>query len=57
MQSRYLPTALFMGGQEEDLPLLENKLSPGKTMIYVCRNKTCKMPVTDVGQALKQIEE
>lgn len=57
MQAQYLPTALFMGGNEENLPLLEHKLSAGKTMIYVCRNKTCKMPVTDVGQALKQIQE
>lgn len=57
LQSRYLPTAFFMGGEKENLPLLENKLMDSKTWIYVCRNKTCKMPVTEVSQALKQLKE
>jgi uncharacterized protein YyaL (SSP411 family) len=55
LQSNYLPTAIFMGGTEENLPLLENKLIPGQTTIYVCRNRTCKLPVTDPKEALKQI--
>ena len=41
----------------EDIPLLEGKLSENKTMIYVCTNKTCKMPVDEVGKALKQIRQ
>lgn len=57
MQREYLPTALFMGGKEENLPLLENKLSDNTTLIYVCRNKTCKLPVAEVPAALKQIED
>jgi hypothetical protein len=55
LQTRYLPTSLFMGGEEENLPLLENKLVEGETMIYVCRNKVCKMPVSEADQALKQL--
>jgi uncharacterized protein len=55
-QKSYLPTCFFMGGTDkEDLPLLEGKLSNTRTMIYVCTNKTCKMPVEEVGKALKQI--
>lgn len=57
IQKNYLPTSLFMGGKEENLPLLKNKLPDGKTMIYVCRNKTCKLPVTEVSEAVKQIED
>lgn len=57
LQQEYLPTSFFMGGTAENLPLLENKLSAGKTLIYVCRNKTCKLPVTEVAQALKQIKD
>jgi len=56
MQRNYLPNSLFMGGMEENLPLLENKL-PGKgTLIYVCTNKTCRLPVSDTRSALQQIK-
>jgi uncharacterized protein YyaL (SSP411 family) len=53
---RYLPNAFFYGGTEEgSLPLLKDKLKAGKTTIYVCRNKICQLPVTDVPGALKQL--
>jgi uncharacterized protein YyaL (SSP411 family) len=56
LQKSYLPTCFFMGEtDEENLPLLEDKLPDGKTLIYVCTNKTCKLPVEDVDKALKQI--
>lgn len=52
----YLPNVFFMGGaQEGKLPLLENKLVDGKTTIYVCQNKSCRLPVTEPAQALQQI--
>ena len=56
MQKHYNPLALFSGGQRENLPLLENKLVEGKTIIYVCRDRVCKLPVEDVQQALKQLK-
>ena len=41
---------------ESDLPLLQYKTEiNGKTAIYVCYNKTCKLPVTDLDVALTQI--
>ncbi len=55
MQQHYLPTAIFMGGEKENLPLLESKYVKGKTIIYVCRNKTCKLPVDDVNKAMEQL--
>lgn len=55
MQQQYLPTALFMGGHDEHLPLLQNKGVEESTLIYVCRNKTCKLPVKEVEAAMKQI--
>ena len=55
MQLNYLPTCLFMGGDNENLPLLSGKLVVHKTMIYVCRNHTCKLPVEKTSTALKQI--
>lgn len=55
MQQHYLPTALFMGGNEENLPLLESKGVAKGTLIYVCRNKTCQQPVTEVQAAMNQL--
>lgn len=56
MQREYLPTSIFMGGQKENLPLLEKKLVEGKTLIYVCQNKTCKYPVSLAKEAINIIE-
>ncbi|WP_277480419.1 thioredoxin domain-containing protein [Catalinimonas alkaloidigena] len=56
LQQKYLPTALFMGGIVENLPLLKNKLVDGQTTIYVCQNKVCKLPVTDTEKALTQLQ-
>lgn len=57
MQNEYLPTALFMGGNAENLPLLQNKLVPGKTRIYVCQNRVCEMPVEEASRALQLLED
>ncbi len=55
--SNYLPNALLLGGKTEgSLELLSMKLVKGETMIYVCQNKTCKLPVQDVKSALLQME-
>ena len=55
MQLNYQPITLFLGGESENLPLLKSKLIKGKTMIYVCRNKTCKLPVEKVSEAQEQL--
>ena len=56
MQRNYLPNVMFMGGTEENLPLLENKYVKDEIIIYVCRNKVCKLPVKDVDKALNQLK-
>ena len=55
MQQNYLPNCLFCPGNSEQLPLLQNRLVPGKTRIYVCEDYTCKLPVDHVDEALKLI--
>jgi uncharacterized protein len=35
-----------------DLPLLEGRFSPERTAIYVCRDRTCALPVHTVAEAL-----
>jgi uncharacterized protein YyaL (SSP411 family) len=57
ISSFYLPNVFLLGGNSEDsLDLLKNKLIDGQTTIYVCKNKTCSLPVTSITDALKQIK-
>jgi uncharacterized protein len=52
----YLPNTIYLGGNNEgNLALLQSKLVNGKTMIYVCENKTCQRPVEEVTEAIHQI--
>ncbi len=54
----YLPNVFFSGGKEEGtLPLLKDKLVPEKITIYVCRDKTCKLPVHSAESAMKHINQ
>jgi len=56
MQRKYLPNALFLGGEDEgELALLQDKLVPNTTMIYVCRNKVCKLPVETASEAVNLV--
>lgn len=58
LQRHYLPACLYMGEtDEENLPLLENKLPDDRTLIYVCTNRTCKLPVEEVDLAVEQIRK
>ena len=54
---RYLPNKVIMGTTEKsDLPLVKGKTTRnGETTIYVCYDKTCKLPVTSVESAYEQI--
>jgi len=54
----YLPNVIFAGttADKTELPLLKNRFAADKTLIYVCVNKTCKQPVEEAEEALKQIK-
>ncbi|MEQ9592511.1 MAG: thioredoxin domain-containing protein [Cyclobacteriaceae bacterium] len=59
LQGHYLPFALFMGTRtQSELPLLIDKVNPPDKdyTIYVCYNKTCKLPVHSVDEALAQLK-
>ena len=38
------------------LPLFENRYVAGETLIYVCKNKVCRLPTSDLEVALKEIK-
>ncbi|MEP2026550.1 MAG: thioredoxin domain-containing protein [Reichenbachiella sp.] len=52
----YIPNKILLGGANEGtLELLDGKLSEGQTLIYVCENKSCLLPVQESKKALDQI--
>ncbi|WP_246454567.1 thioredoxin domain-containing protein [Hyunsoonleella aquatilis] len=54
----YIPNKLIAGStSENDMPLLENRYNPEATLIYVCVNKACKLPVKDVDKAIKLLDK
>ncbi|MEI6899419.1 MAG: DUF255 domain-containing protein, partial [Bacteroidota bacterium] len=48
----YLPGVILSGGTEENLEILKGKSVPGKTLIYICRDKVCFEPFGTVEEAL-----
>ena len=60
----YIPNKMLIGslsaeqtGKESSLPLLKNKHVKGETIIYVCIDKACKLPVSEVSEAVKQMQQ
>jgi uncharacterized protein YyaL (SSP411 family) len=54
LHKNYFPQAIFMGtAGEENLALIRGKLVTGKTLIYVCTNKTCRRPLENTEEAVK----
>ncbi|TGV00902.1 thioredoxin domain-containing protein [Flavivirga rizhaonensis] len=58
LNETYIPNKLIAGStSDNNLPLLENRYSPNNTLIYVCVNKACKLPVSEVDKAVTLLKE
>lgn len=57
LHTYYLPYSITVGSAtKSNLPLLQGREpKPGETLIYICRNKTCQLPVTTIDEALAQL--
>jgi hypothetical protein len=57
MRRPYLPQALILGSAQGDpqVPLYAGKYMPGKTLIYICRNRSCRMPLSSPAEALEEM--
>ena len=54
LNTSYLPNALVAGSSKESTnPLLKYRYIDDETLIYVCVNNSCKLPVSEVAEALK----
>ena len=54
IESHYIPNKIILGGNSGNLPLLQDKFSD-LTQLFICKDKTCGLPVTNITDALKQI--
>ncbi len=57
MNKKWMPNTLLAGAESEStLPILKNRYAPLKTRMYICRDKTCKLPVESIDEALQQMK-
>ena len=53
----FLPNIILAGGtKESSLPLMKNRFSSTRNLIYVCQGNLCKLPVSAVNEALVQMQ-
>lgn len=54
----YLPNSILVGTDKEgSIDLLKNRYNEGETLVYVCIEGACKLPVTSTEQALGQLKD
>ena len=57
LQQNYLPNVIFCAGTSENgLPLLKSRFVSGKTLIYICQNNSCQLPIETVEEALASVQ-
>ena len=54
IENNYIPNKIILGGTKGSLPLLRDKFS-NTTQVFICKDKTCSLPVDNINDALKQI--
>ena len=58
LQKNHLPLVIFCAGTaKSELPLLKERFVPGKTLIYICQNNSCQLPVETVEEAIEIIRK
>ncbi|MAU16176.1 MAG: thioredoxin domain-containing protein [Muricauda sp.] len=56
ISKEYVPNSILVGSQKDgDIALLKNRALPGKTLVYLCLEGACKLPVTSVQEVLEQL--
>lgn len=54
----YRPNVILaFSDSTSDVPLLENRFVSGRTLIYVCREGACKLPVETISEAMELMKE
>jgi uncharacterized protein YyaL (SSP411 family) len=57
IQKEYLPNKIIAFAESESKQaLLTSRLKNGQTLIYICRNKSCNLPLESVDEALRYFD-
>src|SRR5690554_312699 len=54
LDDHYIPNKITLGGLEENLPLLKGRITSGNKL-YLCKNKSCSLPVSNLPSLLQLI--
>jgi uncharacterized protein YyaL (SSP411 family) len=58
MQTTFQPHVVWaFSADKSDLPLFKGRFVPGKTLIYVCREGACQLPVENPEEAINMLVE
>lgn len=57
LQKHYWPICNFCGGISENIPLLEHKINPKRDQIFICQNKTCSIPLTNLKESIEVLKK
>ncbi len=56
LHKQYIPNILIAGAtSDSQLPIMKSRFSEGETYIYVCLDGSCKLPVTEIDDAIDQL--
>lgn len=56
LHSNAIPNSIIIGSTiKSELPLFQGRFTTKETLIFVCEEQTCKLPVATVNEALKQL--
>lgn len=56
INQKYLPNIIIAGTIcESKLPFLENRFVENQTLLYLCQNKTCDLPIADLQEIISKI--
>jgi uncharacterized protein len=58
LQASFQPHVVWaFSADKNNLPLFKGRFVPGKTLIYICREGACQLPVEDPKEAIKMLVE
>ena len=57
LNQKFIPNKIIAVAESaSSLPLLQDRFVNGKTLIYVCENSVCKLPVEKIDEAIKLLK-
>ena len=55
IQQCYVPNAIFVASETEQLEITKNRLIENKTSIHICENYACQLPIFSIEEAYKNL--